>query len=287
MKGGWVVEVDIKKFFDTIDHTLLQEVVRKRVRDGVVLRLIGKWLNAGVMEDGSVSYPGTGTPQGGVVSPLLANIFLHEVLDTWFHREVLPRMRGRVFLVRYADDFVIGCSREADAVALMEVLPKRFGKYGLTLHPEKTRLIPFEPPRERDGEKASEPGSFDFLGFTHHWALSLKGNWVIKRRTAKGRFRRALQSIARWCRENRHRPMREQHRTLSQKLRGHCAYYGITGNSVALDRFRSRMRDIWKKWLSRRSDRPLSWERFEQLGQLFELPAAIAVRSKLRRVANP
>lgn len=288
MGGGWVVEVDIKKFFDTIDHSLLQEVVRKRVRDGVVLRLIGKWLNAGVMEEGSVSYPETGTPQGGVVSPLLANIFLHEVLDTWFHREVAPRLQGQAFLVRYADDFIIGCSNEDDARRIMAVLPKRFGKYGLTLHPEKTRLVHFEPPLKGQAKEAdASSSSFDFLGFTHHWALSRKGFWVIKRRTAKGRFRRALQSIAQWCREHRHRPLTEQHRTLSQKLRGHCAYYGITGNATNLDRFRSRMRDTWKFWLSRRSNRPMSWERFEQLSKLFELPAAIAMRSQLRRAANP
>ena len=160
------------------------------MRDGVLLRLIGNWLNAGVMEAEALSYPEAGTPQGGVISPLLANIYLNGVLDMWFEAEVKPRLHGRAFLVRYADDFVIGCSNEVDAKRLMEVLPKRFGKYGLALHPKKTRLICFRPPRVRRDGGFDEPGSFDLLGFTHFWAKSRRGQWVIKRKTAKGRFRR-------------------------------------------------------------------------------------------------
>ena len=146
-QGGWVVDVDIRKFFDTIGHGHLRDFLQRRVRDGVLLRLIGKWLNAGVMEDGSVSTPTTGAPQGGVVSPLLANVFLHYVLDDWFEREVQPRLEGQSFLIRYADDFVMGFSCEEDARRVMDVLPKRFGKYGLTLHPDKTRLVPFDAAR--------------------------------------------------------------------------------------------------------------------------------------------
>src|SRR3990172_5790224 len=149
MAGGWVLEVDIRKFFDTLDHGHLSEILCRRVRDGVLLRLIGKWLNAGVLEDGQLSHPEAGTPQGGVISPLLANVYLHEVLDVWFERDVKPRLRGGAFLVRYADDAALVFSREDDARRVMEVLPKRFGKYGLALHPEKTRLVEFRRPDRR------------------------------------------------------------------------------------------------------------------------------------------
>lgn len=285
MGGGWVLEVDISKFFDTLDHTHLREILSKRVRDGVLLRLIGKWLKAGAMEDGCVTHSETGTPQGGVISPLLANVYLHEVLDEWFVREVLPRLGGRAFLVRYADDFVIGFTREEDARRVMDVLPKRFGKYGLTIHPEKTRLVRFRPPR-KDGDEP--PGSFDLLGFTHYWALSRKGRWVIKRKTAKGRFKRGLKEIAAWMRKVMHRPVREQHRTLKQKLQGHYGYYGITGNAENLDRFRHEVKDRWKAALARRSQKGLTWKRFSKIMKLFPLPPAIAVHSIYRRrAANP
>lgn len=283
MGGGWVVEVDIKSFFDTLDHRHLQQLVRRRVSDGVLLRLIGKWLNAGVQEAGTVSRPEAGTPQGGVISPLLANIYLHEVLDVWLEGEVKPRLKGSAFLVRYADDFVIGFSNEEDARRVMDVLPKRFGKYGLTLHPEKTRLLRFEPPRD---EGNPPPESFDFLGFNHHWGKSLKGRWVIKRKTAKSRFTRALKRVAEWCRRYRHEPITEQHRHLSLALRGHNGYFGITGNSKALGRFAYEVEKVWKKWLLRRSQRRMSWERLAQLRKRFALPLPRAIHSKLRSV-NP
>jgi len=263
------------------------------VRDGVLTRLIGKWLNAGVMEDGVVQFPDSGSPQGGVVSPLLANVYLHEVLDTWFEVEVRPRLKGQAHLVRYADDAVISFSLEEDARRVMEVLPKRFGKYGLTLHPEKTRLVPFRPPRRtkreeaREGSEPPQPGSFDLLGFTHHWAKSRRGNWVIKQRTAKGRFARSLKRVAEWCRQVMHRPIREQHRDLSRKVRGHYGYYGITGNWVALDRFRFEVTKVWRKWLRRRSQRKRSWDCFNQMMERFPLPAAVAVHSTSRGAVNP
>jgi len=283
MGGGWVVEVDIRKFFDTLDHGHLREILRERVRDGVVLQLVGKWLNAGVMEDGSLSHPEAGTPQGGVISPLLANIYLHEVLDTWFEQDVKPALKGQAFLVRYADDFVIGFSNEADARRVLALLADRFARYGLTLHPEKTRLVPFRRPRHPDDEP---PGSFDLLGFTHHWALSRKGRWVIKRKTAKGRFKRALDAVADFCRRAMHWPLRKQHEQLSRKLKGHNGYYGITGNAVALDRFRDAVRRVWHKWLARRSNRSMTWERFAKMEETFRLPPAICVHSTLRRAAN-
>jgi group II intron reverse transcriptase/maturase len=283
-RGGWVVEVDIRRFFDTLDHRHLREFVGRRVRDGVLLRLIGKWLNAGVMEDGSVSYPDAGSPQGGVISPMLSNIFLHHVLDEWFEREVKPRLNARAHLIRYADDFVIGFTDEQDARRVMAVLPKRFGRYGLSLHPDKTRLVPFKqpPPPSGGGGNAGhqEPGSFDFLGFTHIWALSQRGRWVVKQRTAASRLRRAVRSIAQWCRANRHLPVARQHEVLSQKVRGHYAYYGITGNSTSLSRFRTAAVNCWRKWLSRRNrQRSQTWDVFRRLQQRYPLPAVRVPRS--------
>jgi RNA-directed DNA polymerase len=256
----------------------------------VLLRLIGKWLKAGVVEEGALHYPESGTPQGGVVSPLLANIYLHEVLDVWFGREVKPRLRGRAFLVRYADDAVMFFEEEEDARRVHEVLPKRFGKYGLKLHPEKTRLVPFERPRDNDRGKSGGqgPGSFDLLGFTHFWSRSRKGNWVIKRKTATKRFSRALRQIYDWCRAIRHEPVREQHEALNRKLRGHDAYYGITGNRAALAALRHWVERVWHKWLSRRSRKArLSWERMARLLKVFPLAPARVVHSALPRGAKP
>lgn len=288
--GGWIVDVDIRKFFDTIDHGHLRDFLRRRIRDGVLLRLIGKWLNAGVLEDGCLTHPEMGSPQGGVVSPMLSNVFLHYVLDDWFEREVQPRLQGRSFLIRYADDFVMGFSCEEDARRVMDVLPKRFEKYGLTIHPEKTRLVPFERPgggpRGTTSEARTPAGTFDLLGFTHYWARSRNGNWVVKRKTSKSRFRRGLKALSQWCRLNRHQAMEDQHRTLSQKLVGHFAYYGITGNSSALNRFRVAATWIWKRWLSRRRRRGrMTWDRLNRFLKRHPLPPAIAIHSVCRPVA--
>jgi group II intron reverse transcriptase/maturase len=290
MGGGWIVDVDIRKFFDTIDHGHLRDFLQRRIRDGVLLRLIGKWLNAGVLEDGCLTQPEKGSPQGGVVSPILSNIFLHYVLDDWFEREVRPRLKGRAFLIRYADDFVMGFAREEDARRVMEALPKRFEKYGLTIHPEKTRLVPFErpggDPKGADPEERTPPGTFDLLGFAHFWARSRHGTWVVKRKTSKSRFRRGLKALSEWCRLNRHRDLRDQHRTLSQKLTGHLAYYGITGNSPALNRFRTAATWIWKRWLSRRRrGGRMTWDRLNRFLERHPLPPAIAIHSVCRPVA--
>jgi RNA-directed DNA polymerase len=276
--GCWLLEVDIRKYFDTLDHAHLRALLRQRVCDGVVLRLIDKWLKAGVLEGRELTYPEAGTPQGGVISPLLANVYLHYVLDVWFEEVVQPRLKGRAFLVRYADDFVMGFACEEDARRVLAVLPQRFGKYGLTIHPDKTRLVPFVRPG-RDSSSTSpqgvpSPGSFDFLGFTHFWSRSKKGSWVVKRKTADSRFRRALMMIAAWCRRHRHLPIREQHQTLGQKLRGHFQYYGgVVGNGRSLWCFRERVQALWRKWLSRRSDKArLSWARMHKLLTRFVLP---------------
>jgi group II intron reverse transcriptase/maturase len=283
MGGGWVLEVDIAKFFDTVDHEHLRAFVRQRVRDGVILRLIGKWLKAGVLEAGSVSYPGEGTPQGGVISPLLANLYLHEVLDRWWEDTVVPRLRGRGHLIRYADDFVLAFEHEADARRVEAVLPKRFGKFGLTLHRDKTRLVRFERP----GGGRPPPGQFDLLGFTLFWGRSRRGRWLVQYRTAKSRFRRGLARIKTWCRSNRHLSLREQQQALTRKLRGHYAYYGITFNLEALIAFRFQVIRIWRKWLARRSQRAyLSWVKFRALLERFPLPPARIVHSFQRAAAK-
>jgi RNA-directed DNA polymerase len=292
MGGGWIVEVDIRKFFDSIDHGHLRDFLKRRVHDGVLHRLIGKWLNAGVLEDGCVTHPEQGSPQGGVVSPMLSNVFLHYVLDEWFEREVQPRLKGRSFLIRFADDFVMGFSHEGDARKVMDVLPKRFEEYGLTIHPEETRLVPFERPSgarhdARAGTR-TPPGTFDLLGFTHSWARSRKGNWVVKRTTSRSRLSRGLTALAQWLRKVRHESLADQHRTLSQKLRGHFAYYGITGNHDALKRFRRGAIGLWRKWLSRRNrDGPIAWDRMYQLLERYPLPPAIVVHSVYRQAAKP
>jgi group II intron reverse transcriptase/maturase len=277
MGGRWVLDVDIRSFFDNLVHSKLREILDQRVRDGVLRRTIHKWLKAGILEDGELRRPRGGTPQGGVISPLLANIYLHEVVDRWFHDDILPRLRGRAFLVRYADDCVMVFQREEDARRVLEVLPKRLARFGLTLHPEKTRLVHFRPsaPRADQGPKKGDasPNTFDFLGFTHYWGLSRKRRWTIKRKTQKSRFRRALMTVRTWCREHRHWPIDKQHAILVSKLHGHYAYYGIPGNSSALSRFRWSVVRLWRYWLGRRSQRGrLSWEAAYRLFERWPLP---------------
>lgn len=285
---GWIVDVDLRKFFDTLDHQHLRTSVQRRVRDGVVLRLIGKWLHAGVMEEGVRHEVDQGTPQGGVISPLLANLYLHDALDVWVEQIVPPYLKGRMFLVRYADDFVIGCERHEDAEMLYRLLPKRLGKYGLTVHPEKTRLVRFLRPVTRTGEdrEGGTPMPFDFPGFTHDWEPSRKGMWVVKRKTASKRLTRALKRIDGWIRKNMHRPIRETHATLCQKLRGHYAYYGITGNIRCLQNFRWETGRRWRTWLKRRSGRGgFTWADFNQLLKWLPLPPVRIVHPV--RAANP
>jgi RNA-directed DNA polymerase len=290
MKGGWILEVDIRKFFDTLDHVHLRELLQRRVRDGVVLRLIGKWLNAGVLEDGVRTTPDAGTPQGGVISPLLANIYLHYVLDEWFAKEVKPRLRGQAYLIRYADDFVIGFEHEEDARRVAEVIPKRFAKYGLTVHPDKTRLIPFRKPttKSRRDSGNGKPGTFDLLGFTHYWGLSRRGNWTVQRKTAQSRLSRAITRIGDWLSKCCHWPVRKQHRLLGQKLTGHYAYYGITGNFRCLAAFCGAVKGLWRYWLGRRNRLgPMGWPRFLQFLERFPLPRPRVVHSQVGLAANP
>jgi group II intron reverse transcriptase/maturase len=278
MEGGWLLEADIQGFYDNLDHGQLRGFLDQRVRDGVLRRTIDKWLKAGVMEAGNLSHPTTGTPQGGVASPILSNIYLHKVLDEWFEEAVKPRLRGAACLIRFADDFVLFFQLEADARRVLEVLPKRFDRYGLRLHPDKTRLVCFERPRgkaePREAQPHEESRSFDFLGFTHYWEKSRRGIWVVKRKTASDRFTRALQRLNLWCQRNRHAPMTWQHAQLLSKLRGHYGYYGITGNSRSLNSLYHWAKRIWRKWLSRRSRTSnLTWERFNLLLRRYPLPS--------------
>lgn len=272
--GGWVLDADIKGFFDTIEHKILREILRKRIKDSVILRLLSKWLKAGVMsEDVFHAATGEGTPQGGVISPLLSNIFLHEVLDSWFAQEVLPRLKGKAKLVRFADDFVIVFEKQSDALKVLGVLPKRFGKYGLELHPEKTRLVEFRHPWKGGGK----PETFTFLGFTFYWGKTRNNGYAVQRRTSSKKMRRSLSGIHEWCKKNRHKPIQWQSRKLGEKLRGHFAYYGVTGNYKMIAEFRYRVERIWRHWLNRRSrkDDGMSWERFRTVVQEhFKLPPA-------------
>jgi RNA-directed DNA polymerase len=280
---GWILDVDIRKYFDTLKHECLGKFLDRRVRDGVIRRLIGKWLKAGVMEGRQLSYPEEGTPQGGVISPLLSNIYLHEVLDSWYAQEVKPRMKGRTFLVRFADDFILGFENKEDAERVYRVLFKRFERYGLSLHPEKTRLVPFgRPARVATTVKGPASGAetFDFLGFTHYWGRSRKGQWLVRRKTARKRLGRALKAMNQWCRENRHEPLLQQVAQLGRKLKGHFGYYGITGNFRALQRYRWRVIEIWRSWLARRGDpKGMSWERMKRLLTIVYLPAPRVVHS--------
>jgi group II intron reverse transcriptase/maturase len=280
----WVLEVDIRKYFDSVPRQRLLELVGTRIGDGVVLRLLSKWLHAGVMEAGQLHYDEAGTPQGSVLSPLLSNIYLHEVFDRWFAEVVRERMVGQVSAVRYADDLVIGFTHRHDAERLYRVIFKRFEKYGLKLHPEKTRLVPFGRPEKvgLDGSGPHPPGTFDFLGFTHYWGKARKGYRVIKRQTAAKRLRRTLRAIGDWCRTNRHRGMFDQFRELVRKLEGHYAYYGITGNGPSLNQVRTEAIKLWHKWLRRRSreSQAMTWERMNQLlKELFVFPYARVVHS--------
>jgi len=269
----WILDADIKGYFESIRRDILREFLRKRMNDGTIIRFIGKWLNAGVMEEGKWTASETGTPQGGVISPMLSNIFLHYVLDEWFEQEIKPRMKGRCFLSRFADDFVIGFELESDARRVMEVLPKRFNRFGLTIHPTKTKLIEFgRPLRTQTSGKGKD--TFDFLGFTHYWARSRNGYWVIKRKTRSKRMRTALKAIWQWCKLNRHMPINDQWIKLCQKLRGHYQYFGIRGNSRSMEIFMWRAERAWKHWLGHRHRHGnISWEKFErQYREAFPLP---------------
>ncbi len=279
----WVVDIDISKYFDSISHTHLRGFLDQRVKDGVVRKMIDKWLKAGVLDKGVLSRSAGGTPQGGVISPLLSNIFLHHVLDEWFETVARPRLAGRCLLVRYADDAVMAFEDRASGLKMLDALGKRLGRYGLTLHPTKTRFVDFRPTSKRDGHDDGGPTTFDFLGFTHVWGKSRKGNAVVRQITAKDRYARALASVTEWCRRNRHRLVKDQHAHLSRMIRGHCAYYGRSGNFRRLAWYRYQLVRIWKKWLARRSYQSnLTWSRYGEMLNQNPLPPVRIVHGYVR-----
>ena len=263
-----VLEADITGYFDAIVRDLLVEMIEKRVNDGNILRLIGKWINVGVIDDGRLLTSETGVGQGQVISPLLANIYLHYVLDEWFEREVKPRLKGEAYEIRYADDFILCFQFREDAERVMDVLTKRFAKYGLKLHPDKTRLMAFGRQALAESGKpgGQKPATFDFLGFTHICKRSQKGKFTIHVRTMRKRLRRGLLKVTAWCQAHRHDPVEEQQQALNRKLQGHYQYYGRPTNYRSLWEFFRSVRRIWKKWLNRRTrGNTLTWEVFAHL----------------------
>jgi RNA-directed DNA polymerase len=269
---NWIVEADIQSFFDSVDRKALLELLSIRVADGSLVRLIGKCLHVGVLDGGEFSTPDQGTTQGSVLSPLLGNVYLHYVLDRWFEQEVKPRLQGKATLVRYADDFVIGFERKEDAERVMAVLGKRMGRYGLTLHPDKTRLVDFRrPPSDQTSGKG--PSTLDFLGFTLYWRRTLQGRWQMWCRTRSARLRRSIQAVDDFCRRHRHESVKAQHAALVRRVNGHMNYFGVNGNGRSLAKFINQVRRSWFKWLRRRSQKTrLTWERFSSMLDVFRLP---------------
>lgn len=278
-EGNFILEFDVVSFFDSVRRSLLSEMLQERVADGSLLRLIGKCLHVGVLDGEVFTEPSEGTVQGSTLSPLLGNVYLHTVLDRWFAEEVRPRLRGKATLVRFADDGVFGFERQDDAERVMAVLGKRMERFGLTLHPEKTRLLDFRRPTRLRGEGKS-PTSFDFLGFCWYWRRTRKGDWTVACKTRRARLARAIQRVYAWCRKHRHLPVKQQHEALVRRVRGHINYFGVNGNIHSLKRFVHQVKRSWHKWLNRRSQRArLNWERFKDLLRDLPLPKARIVVS--------
>ncbi len=284
--GGYVLEVDIKSYFDTIDKSLLREFLQKRITDGVILRLIAKWLNTGIVERGVVHFQDKGTAQGGVVSPILSNIYLHYVLDEWFETEVMKRLISKSRLIRFCDDFCIYFHVKADAERVYKVLEKRFAKFGLTLHPDKTRIINFRSPyKTQTKQDKKKTQTFGFLGFTFYWSLSRQGNWVIKQKTARKKFNKSLIAFTRWCRENRHGKLSWQLDRVVAKLRGHKNYFGVKGNSRMVGTFQYFALKIWRKWLSRRSNK--GYVTLEKMSMIIKNHTYFRTQKILQTVSKP
>lgn len=269
---SWILEFDCESYFDSIDRKLLIEMIQERVLDGSLKRLIGKCLHVGILDGAEYSEPDEGTVQGSGLSPILGNIYLHHVLDHWFEHEVKPRLRGRGYLIRYADDGVLGFEREDDARRVLEVLRKRFHRFGLKLHPEKTRVVPFGRP-SRTTKKGKGHGTYDFLGFTHYWHRTREGGWAPRMKTRKARLRRFIVAVADWCRRHRHLSVKEQHASLTRRIEGHLNYFGINGNMPSMRHVTRACEIAWRKWLNRRGQRARkNWDEFNGLLQRFPLP---------------
>ena len=269
-----VIDCDLRSFFDNLRHDVLLSLLRKRVNDGSLLRLIKRMLEAGIMDGKELVFPEKGSPQGSVISPLLANVYLHEVLDKWFAQVVTAHCTGKVVLIRYADDFIIGCERADDAARIMRALPQRFAKYGLELNTEKSRLVNFVRPRRGTGRHPDgrKPGTFSFLGFVYYWGKTFRGGYTIKRKTEGKRIARTCSSIWKWCRDHRHDSLVDQYRTLCAKLRGHYQYFGVRCNSSCLDQVYYAVQCAWRYWLRRRGGRQLDWRKFNTLLTDYPLP---------------
>ncbi len=266
----WILEADIKSFFDSLDRAKLREILQERIVDGALIRLIGKCLKVGVLDGEEFTTSDEGTVQGSIISPLLGNVYLHHVLDQWFENEVRPKLEGHARLVRYADDFVIGFQRKDDAEKVLRWLTGRMAEFGLTLHPEKTRLLSFAHP----GRGRGKPSTFDFVGFTMYWRRSRRGIWAMAMKTRKASLRKALNAFSDWCRRHRHLPLKEQHAALASRLNGHYNYFGVNGNSRSLANLLHQVKRIWLRGLRRRSQRGarLTWERFAKYIKRFPLP---------------
>lgn len=271
---GWVLEIDIRSYFDKIVRAQLVEMIEERVSDGSMLSLLGKWMQVGVMEDGRLLVSETGTGQGQPISPLLANIYLHHVLDKWFEDTVKPRLKGEAYEIRFADDAILCFQHKVDAEKVLSVLSKRLARFGLTLHPEKTRLIEFGRHATRNATRKGKkrPATFGFLGFTHISARNRTGKFAVHVKTIAKRLRRGTKAIADWCKEHRHDPVSEQQKALNAKLRGHYQYYGRSSNYRSIRQFYRKTRGIWRTWLSRRTrGKPLTWERYEDILRQYPL----------------
>ena len=280
----YVLKLDIVSYFDSVVREQLMAMIERRVGDGSILRLIRKWIHVGVIEDGRLLVSERGTGQGQVVSPLLSNIYLHGVLDEWFENEVKPRLKGKAFEVRYADDGLFCFQYREDAERVLQVLHKRFAKFGLTLHPEKTCLIEFGRSAHWQGRRTgSKPATFDFLGFTHITATSLRGKFTIHLKTMKKRLRRAIKATAAWCQDHRHHELARQWTILAAKLRGHYQYYGRPTNFQSLWQFYRVVYRLWYKWLNRRTrGKTLKWKDYARILDHYPLP-----RPKIPRVWMP
>jgi group II intron reverse transcriptase/maturase len=280
-KVNWVLDADIRGFFDTLDHGWLVKFVEHRIADRRIVRLIQKWLNAGVLEDGKRIRSDVGTVQGGSISPLLANVYLHYVFDLWVQRWRKTQAKGEVIVVRYADDFIVGFQHQNEANRFLAELRERFAKFGLELHPDKTRLIEFGRFAERNrrkpgGRGGGKPETFDFLGFTHICAESRAGYFLVLRRTKRQRWQAKLREVKEELRRRMHAPIPEQGAYLRAVVRGHINYYGIPGNSRAIAAFRTAVGRLWRRTLRRRSQNPrLSWERMARYITRWLPPARI------------
>jgi group II intron reverse transcriptase/maturase len=277
-KVSWVLDADIQDFFGSLDRGWLEKFLEHRIADKRVLRLIQKWLAAGVIENGERMDTVEGTVQGASISPLLANVYLHYVFDLWAHQWRQRYARGEVIFTRFADDYIAGFERRDDAKRFLADLRERFAKFGLELHPEKTRLIEFGrfAAERRQQRGLGKPETFEFLGFTHICAKTRSGRFTLKRVTAKKRMRAKLSEVKAELMRRRHLPIPDQGRWLASVVRGHCNYYAVPSNSDAIIAFRTQATRHWCHALRRRSQRHrLDWERMSRLAYRWLPPARL------------